>query len=125
MRASGATTVGSSAILSGTPRMRTMIQIGFSCDCWTGRLSGRQDRVRKDGFAAFQPSAGHEDFVEGLADFGFEVEAGNFFRDGAIDSEESVGRDRAGFGVGFREGLGIRVGPIVNNDGMCSEVRGL
>jgi len=45
-----------------------------------------EDGVRKDGFAAFQPSAGDEDIVEGLADFGFEVEAGNFFCDGAIDS---------------------------------------
>ena len=69
-----------------------------------GEIVGEaEDGVREDGFAAFQPSARDEDFVEGLADFGFEVEAGNFFRDGTIDSEESVGRDRAGFGVRFRE----------------------
>jgi hypothetical protein len=91
-----------------------------------GEIFGEaEDGVWEDGFAAFQPSAGDEDFVEWLADFGFEVEAVNFFRDGTIDSEESVGRDRAGFGVGFRQGLGIGIGSIVNDDGMCGEVRGL
>ena len=79
-----------------------------------------EDGVGEDGFAAFQPTAGHEDFVEGLADFSFEVEAGNFFRDGAIDSEEAVRRDGAGFGVSFRKGLGIGIGSVVNDDGMCS-----
>jgi len=86
-----------------------------------GEIVGEtQDGIREDSFAAFQPSTGHEDFVEGLADFGFEVEAGNFFCDGAIDSKDTVGRYGAGFGVRFRKGLGIGVGSVVNNDGMCS-----
>ena len=84
-----------------------------------------EDGVRKDGFAALQPSAGYEDFVEGLADFGFEVEAGNFFCDGAIDSEEAVGRNGAGFGVRFRERLGIGIGSVVNDDGMCGQIGSL
>ena len=33
MRFSGARTVGSSAIFRGMPRIRTMIQMGFSLDC--------------------------------------------------------------------------------------------
>ena len=36
MSVSGARRVGSSEIFRGIPRMRTMIQMGLSWDCWTG-----------------------------------------------------------------------------------------
>ena len=39
MSASGGRTVVSSAIFKGMPRIRTMIQMGFSCACCTGKFS--------------------------------------------------------------------------------------
>ena len=84
-----------------------------------------QDGVGEDGFAAFQPSAGHKKLVQGLADFGFEVHAGNFLGDGTIDAEQAIGRNGAGFGIRFGQGLGIGVGPVVNDDRMRGQIGGL
>lgn len=88
-----------------------------------GEIIGEaEDGGGQDRFLALEPTAGDKDFVEGEADFGFEFRPGDFFGEGAVETEEAIGGDGAGFGVGFGEGEGVRIGAVVNNDGMGGEI---
>ena len=97
---------------------------GIFLGLFDGKIFGKTENgVGQDGLTAFEPTPGDKDFIEGLADFSFELRAGNFLGQRAVKAQEAIGRDGAGFGVGFGEGLGIGIGLIENNYGVSGEIR--
>lgn len=89
-----------------------------------GQVVGQpEDGIGEDGFTPFQPTAGDKDFVEGLANFGFEFGPSDFFGYWAVESEDSVRGDGAGFGIGIGQRLGVGVGTVKNDDGVGGQVR--
>jgi len=83
-----------------------------------------ENGVGEKVFGTFKPAARGENFFEGEADFRIVLGAGNFLREGSIESKNAIGGDGAGFGVEFGEGLRIGIGAIEDNDGVGGEVGG-
>ena len=83
-----------------------------------------ENGVGEKVFGTFKPATRGEDFLEGEADFRIVLGAGNFLREGSIDSKNAIGGDGAGFGVEFGEGLRIGIGVIEDDDSVGGEVGG-
>ena len=82
-----------------------------------------EDGVVEKVFLALHPSTGLEQFLEGLADGGFKLRPADLLLETAFQANDPVGGNRAGLGVGFGEGLGLRIRLVKDNQRVGGQIR--